>query len=87
MTLNLGTILTAMVTPFDASGAVDEAAAVRLVHHLLDNGSDGRGRVRHDRRGSDARMTTSTSAFIEFVTGEVRAALPGQDCDRRRRLQ
>jgi 4-hydroxy-tetrahydrodipicolinate synthase len=30
-----------MVTPFDASGAVDEAATVRLMRHLLDNGSDG----------------------------------------------
>jgi 4-hydroxy-tetrahydrodipicolinate synthase len=30
-----------MVTPFDASGAVDEAATVSLMRHLLDNGSDG----------------------------------------------
>jgi 4-hydroxy-tetrahydrodipicolinate synthase len=30
-----------MVTPFDASGRVDEDAAVRLMHHLLENGSDG----------------------------------------------
>jgi 4-hydroxy-tetrahydrodipicolinate synthase len=37
----LGSILTAMVTPFDAHGAVDEAAAVRLMHHLVDHGSDG----------------------------------------------
>jgi 4-hydroxy-tetrahydrodipicolinate synthase len=37
----LGAILTAMVTPFDADGRVDEDAAVRLMHHLLDHGSDG----------------------------------------------
>ncbi len=37
----LGAILTAMVTPFGPDGAVDEDAAVRLMHHLLDNGSDG----------------------------------------------
>jgi 4-hydroxy-tetrahydrodipicolinate synthase len=37
----LGSILTAMVTPFDAHGGVDEAAAVRLMHHLVDHGSDG----------------------------------------------
>jgi 4-hydroxy-tetrahydrodipicolinate synthase len=37
----LGSILTAMVTPFDAGGALDEAAAVRLMHHLLEHGSDG----------------------------------------------
>jgi 4-hydroxy-tetrahydrodipicolinate synthase len=37
----LGGILTAMVTPFDRNGELDEDAAVRLMHHLLDNGSDG----------------------------------------------
>ena len=35
----LGTILTAMVTPFDAAGAVDHAA--RRARHLVDHGSDG----------------------------------------------
>jgi 4-hydroxy-tetrahydrodipicolinate synthase len=30
-----------MVTPFDADGRIDEDAAVRLMKHLLDNGSDG----------------------------------------------
>jgi 4-hydroxy-tetrahydrodipicolinate synthase len=30
-----------MVTPFDRDGALDEEAAVRLMGHLLDNGSDG----------------------------------------------
>ena len=30
-----------MVTPFDADGRVDEEAAVRLMRHLVDNGSDG----------------------------------------------
>jgi 4-hydroxy-tetrahydrodipicolinate synthase len=37
----LGGILTAMVTPFDAHGRVDEDAFVRLLHHLLEHGSDG----------------------------------------------
>jgi 4-hydroxy-tetrahydrodipicolinate synthase len=41
MTANLGAILTAMVTPFDSDGRVDEDAAVRLMHHLVDHGSDG----------------------------------------------
>ena len=39
--MRLGGILTAMVTPFDAEGRLDEDAAVRLMHHLLENGSDG----------------------------------------------
>jgi 4-hydroxy-tetrahydrodipicolinate synthase len=38
---DLGAILTAMVTPFDARGRVDEGAAVNLMHHLADHGSDG----------------------------------------------
>jgi 4-hydroxy-tetrahydrodipicolinate synthase len=41
MAVDLGAILTAMVTPFHADGGVDEEAAVRLMNHLLDHGSDG----------------------------------------------
>ncbi|MBV8942230.1 MAG: 4-hydroxy-tetrahydrodipicolinate synthase [Solirubrobacterales bacterium] len=41
MAAELGPILTAMVTPFDARGELDEDAAVRLMDHLLDHGSDG----------------------------------------------
>ena len=41
MPLNLGAILTAMVTPFDDRGRVDEDAAVRLMNHLVEHGSDG----------------------------------------------
>jgi 4-hydroxy-tetrahydrodipicolinate synthase len=37
----LGSILTAMVTPFDAAGCVHEEAAVTLMHHLVAHGSDG----------------------------------------------
>jgi 4-hydroxy-tetrahydrodipicolinate synthase len=39
--LQLGSILTAIVTPFDDDGAVDEQAFVHLMHHLAANGSDG----------------------------------------------
>lgn len=41
MAVNLGAILTAMVTPFDADGHVDDDAAVRVMHHLVEHGSDG----------------------------------------------
>ncbi|MGA9860304.1 MAG: 4-hydroxy-tetrahydrodipicolinate synthase [Solirubrobacteraceae bacterium] len=41
MSLNLGSILTAMVTPFDDRGRVDEDATVALMHHLVEHGSDG----------------------------------------------
>jgi 4-hydroxy-tetrahydrodipicolinate synthase len=38
----LGTILTAIATPFDADTLrIDEDAFVRLMHHLAENGSDG----------------------------------------------
>ena len=37
----IGGILTAMVTPFDRQGRLDEDAAVALMEHLLENGSDG----------------------------------------------
>ena len=39
--MSLGGILTAMVTPFDANGGLDEDAAVSFIRHLLENGSDG----------------------------------------------
>jgi 4-hydroxy-tetrahydrodipicolinate synthase len=39
--MTVGGIITAMVTPFDGDGRVDDEATVRLIHHLLDNGSDG----------------------------------------------
>ena len=41
MALDLGAILTAMVTPFDGRGELNEDAAVRLMEHLLSHGSDG----------------------------------------------
>ena len=39
--MTFGGIITAMVTPFDGDGRVDEDAFVALLHHLLENGSDG----------------------------------------------
>jgi len=39
--MEIGRLLTAMVTPFDADGTVDYAQAKRLALALLDSGSDG----------------------------------------------
>ena len=36
-----GRVVTAMVTPFDASGAVDLSVAGKLARHLVEQGSDG----------------------------------------------
>ena len=41
MSANFGAILTAMVTPFDDRGRLDEDAAVALMQHLIAHGSEG----------------------------------------------
>jgi 4-hydroxy-tetrahydrodipicolinate synthase len=41
MTIDLGRVITAMVTPFDREGNVHYAEAERLAAHLVANGSDG----------------------------------------------
>ncbi len=75
--MNFGAILTAMVTPFDADGRVDEAAAVRLLQHLFDNGSDGV--VVCGTTGEAATLDDDEHlAFIEFVIDETRASHPGK---------
>ncbi len=38
---HFGRIMTAMITPFDAAGAVDYDVAQRLARHLVDEGNDG----------------------------------------------
>lgn len=39
--LNLGRVITAMITPFTEDGAVDYEAAVALAKHLIEHGSEG----------------------------------------------
>ncbi|MFT8871315.1 MAG: 4-hydroxy-tetrahydrodipicolinate synthase [Sporolactobacillus sp.] len=39
--MDFGRMLTAMVTPFDEEGRLSLPMATNLIHHLLDNGSDG----------------------------------------------
>lgn len=39
--MNLGNVLTAMITPFDARGRLDEAEAARLARWLVDRETDG----------------------------------------------
>lgn len=39
--MTFGGIITAMVTPFDSRGRIAEDATATLIHHLLENGSDG----------------------------------------------
>ncbi|MCU0278003.1 MAG: 4-hydroxy-tetrahydrodipicolinate synthase [Candidatus Nanopelagicales bacterium] len=41
MVSTFGSVITAMVTPFDHEGALDEAGLAALAEHLVDNGNDG----------------------------------------------
>ncbi|GED68627.1 hypothetical protein BRE01_23290 [Brevibacillus reuszeri] len=41
MSVNWGRLFTAMITPYDQAGEVDEQKAAELAEHLLQHGSDG----------------------------------------------
>jgi 4-hydroxy-tetrahydrodipicolinate synthase len=76
MPVELGAVLTPMVTPFDARGRVDEEAALRLMHHLLEHGSDGL--VLCGTTGEASTLTDEEQlAVIELAVREARPAHPG----------
>jgi len=76
MTADFGAILTAMVTPFDASGRIDEGAAVRLMQHLAEHGSDGI--VVCGTTGEAATLDDEEHlGFIELCVQEMRSSYPG----------
>lgn len=67
-------LLTALVTPFEADGRVDEDGAVALARHLLANGSDG-----FVVAGTTGEATTLTDAeYLGLVEVMVREL--GRDC-------
>lgn len=75
MDVNLGAILTAMVTPFDERGHVDEEAAVRLMHHLVEHGSDGL--VVCGTTGEAATLDDAEHlGMIELAVREMRGTCP-----------
>jgi 4-hydroxy-tetrahydrodipicolinate synthase len=65
--MELGGILTAMVTPFAADGALDEEGAARLVGELLDSGSDGL--VVAGTTGEGATLTDAEKARLWEIAG------------------
>jgi 4-hydroxy-tetrahydrodipicolinate synthase len=70
MAESLGAVLTAMVTPFRPDGRVDEEAAVALMHHLVDHGSDGL--VICGTTGEAATLTDEEQlAMIALAVGEM----------------
>jgi 4-hydroxy-tetrahydrodipicolinate synthase len=67
--MNLGAILTAIVTPFDARRRIDEDAFVALMAHLARNGSDGF--VVAGTTGEASTMSDDEHlALIELAVGE-----------------
>lgn len=77
MSVSFGAIITAMVTPFDAAGDVDEAATARLLRHLFEHGSDGV--VVCGTTGEASTLDDDEHvAFVELVIRETRAAFPGR---------
>jgi 4-hydroxy-tetrahydrodipicolinate synthase len=74
--VTLSGILTAMVTPFDADGAIAEEPAARLMRHLLGHGSDGL--VLTGTTGEASTLTDDEKALMWEIGVEVsRAAAPG----------
>ncbi len=71
--MTFGGILTAMVTPFDERGRVDDDAFVAMVHHLLENGSDGL--VVAGTTGEGATLSDDEKVRIwELAVAEARGA-------------
>lgn len=67
--VSLGAILTAIVTPFDAEGRVDEERFVALLKHLAANGSDGF--VVAGTTGEASTMTTEEHmALVKLAVAE-----------------
>ncbi len=65
-----GTVLTAMVTPFTADGALDLDAAQRVAAHLVERGNDGlvvSGTTGESPTTSDAEKEALLRAVVEAV--------------------
>ena len=77
-----GQVLTAMITPFDASGALDLNEAVRLAKWLQNNGNDGlviSGTTGESSTLTDAEKLSLWEAVINAVTIPVIAGSGSND--------
>ena len=71
----LGTLLTAMVTPFAPDGSLDLPAAARLANHLVDSGCDGlviSGTTGESPTTTDAEKLALLRAVLEAVGDRAR---------------
>jgi 4-hydroxy-tetrahydrodipicolinate synthase len=77
-----GSVVTAMVTPFDDDGALDPAGAATLARHLVDHGSDAlviAGTTGEGPVLSDAELGDLWRAVVEAVTVPVIAGTGSND--------
>ena len=75
VTARLGTLLTAMVTPFKADGSLDTETAARLATHLVDSGCDGlvvSGTTGESPTTTDAEKSLLLRAVIDAVGDRAR---------------
>lgn len=75
VTARLGTVLTAMVTPFKPDGSLDTATAARLATHLVDAGCDGlvlSGTTGESPTTTDGEKLTLLSTVLEAVGDRAR---------------
>lgn len=72
MNMQLGTILTAMVTPFDRRGELDLAEAKRLARWLIERGNDGLVVAGSTGEGQtlDARERTALWSTVKEAVGD-----------------
>jgi 4-hydroxy-tetrahydrodipicolinate synthase len=71
----LGTVLTAMVTPFKPDGTLDTMAAARVATHLVDSGCDGlvlSGTTGESPTTTDEEKLTLLRAVLEAVGDRAR---------------
>ncbi len=71
----LGTVLTAMVTPFKADGSLDTDTAARLAAHLIDSGCDGlviSGTTGESPTTTDAEKSLLLRTVLEAVGDRAR---------------
>jgi 4-hydroxy-tetrahydrodipicolinate synthase len=75
VTARVGTVLTAMVTPFKPDGSLDTDTAARLATHLVDAGCDGLvlfGTTGESPTATDGEKLTLLSAVLEAVGDRAR---------------
>ena len=75
VTARLGTVLTAMVTPFKPDGSLDTATAARLATHLVDAGCDGlvlSGTTGESPTTTDGEKLALLTAVLEAVGDRAR---------------